>query len=78
MDKNISTQLWEIKVKSGWSQPKLALAIRTSQPTVNRILNGQKDCMGETARAIIRLHLEMFSQADFDPAQPTNHDPTTK
>jgi transcriptional regulator with XRE-family HTH domain len=56
MDKPISTQLQEIQTRTGWSQTRLAREIGTSQPTVNRILNGQKDCTGKTLRAIAGLH----------------------
>jgi len=60
MDKNISTLLREIKDATQWSEPKIALEIGTSQPTVNRILNGQGDCKGSTLRAINELHRAVF------------------
>jgi transcriptional regulator with XRE-family HTH domain len=56
MDKNISTLLREVKSATGWSEPQIAKAIGASQPTVNRILHGQSDCMGKTHRAIEALH----------------------
>lgn len=56
MDKKISTLLTEIKDATGWSEVKIAEEIGTSQPTVNRILNGQDDCKGSTLRAISELH----------------------
>jgi transcriptional regulator with XRE-family HTH domain len=56
MDKNISTLLREVKAATTWSEPQLAKAIGVSQPTVNRILGGQSDCMGKTHRAIEALH----------------------
>jgi transcriptional regulator with XRE-family HTH domain len=56
MDKKISTLLAEIKDATGWSEVKIAEEIGTSQPTVNRILNGQDDCKGSTLRAISELH----------------------
>lgn len=56
MDKNISTLLKEIKAETGWSEPRIAEELGTSQPTVNRILNGQDDCKGSTMRAIESLH----------------------
>lgn len=56
MDKKISTLLREIKDATQWSEPKIAVEIGTSQPTVNRILNGQEDCKGSTLRAINDLH----------------------
>lgn len=67
MDKNISTLLREIKAATGWSEPVIAGKLNTSQPTVNRILNGQADCKGTTYRAIIELHLlevgDQYSEA---------------
>ncbi len=56
MDKSISTLLREIKDASHWSEPRIATEIGTSQPTVNRILNGQAECKGKTLRAITALH----------------------
>jgi transcriptional regulator with XRE-family HTH domain len=56
MDKTISTLLREIKEASHWSEPRIASEIGTSQPTVNRILNGQVECKGRTLRAITALH----------------------
>ncbi|MBH2071701.1 hypothetical protein [Janthinobacterium lividum] len=60
MDKDISTLLREIKAITTWSEPKIAAELGTSQPTVNRILNGQLDCKGSTLRAIIELHRSHF------------------
>ena len=48
--------LREIKDATGWSEPRIAQELGTSQPTVNRILNGQGDCKGRTLRAITELH----------------------
>ena len=56
MDKKISTLLTEIKSATGWSEVKIAEELGTSQPTVNRILNGQDDCKGSTLLAITELH----------------------
>jgi transcriptional regulator with XRE-family HTH domain len=56
MEKNISTTLREIKVKTRWSEPIIATKIGVSQPTVNRILKGQADCMGRTRLAILDLY----------------------
>jgi predicted transcriptional regulator len=56
MNKPISTLLQEIKVETGWSEPRIADEIGTSQPTVNRILKGQEECKGSTLRAIEALH----------------------
>jgi transcriptional regulator with XRE-family HTH domain len=56
MNKTISTLLQEIKAETGWSEPRIADELGTSQPTVNRILNGQPECKGSTLRAIEALH----------------------
>lgn len=56
MDKTISTLLREIKDATAWSEPRIAKELGTSQPTVNRILNGQTECMGSTYSAISELH----------------------
>lgn len=56
MDKQISTLLREVKEATGWTEPQIAEEIGTSQPTVNRILNGQDECKNKTLRAIEALH----------------------
>jgi transcriptional regulator with XRE-family HTH domain len=56
MDKNPSTLLREIKQATGWSETRLAFELKTSQPTVNRILNGQPRCMSTTMTAIEKLY----------------------
>jgi hypothetical protein len=56
MDKDIATLLREIKSTTDWSEPRIAAEIGTSQPTVNRILNVQRDCKGATLCSIIDLH----------------------
>lgn len=56
MDKDPSTLLREIKQATGWSQTRLAVELKTSQPTVNRILNGQPKCLSDTLAAIADLH----------------------
>ncbi len=63
MDKSISTLLREIKDASHWSEPRIATEIGTSQPTVNRILNGQDECKGKTLRAITALHEAVCGKA---------------
>lgn len=56
MHKPISILLKEIKTETGWSEPRIAEEIGTSQPTVNRILNGQGECKSSTLLAIVDLH----------------------
>lgn len=67
MEKNISTLLMEIKRQQGWTQTRLAVELGTTQPTVNRILNGQDDCKVTTFKAICALHRACFAQL----AEPT-------
>lgn len=47
--------LREIKAETGWSEPRIAREIGTSQPTVNRLMNGQSECKASTWRAITQL-----------------------
>lgn len=61
MDKDIATLLREIKSATAWSEPRIAAEIGTSQPTVNRILNGQSDCKVATFKAIADLHQKLFA-----------------
>jgi hypothetical protein len=63
MDKDICTLLIEIKNETGWSETRIASEIPTSQPTVNRILNGQPDCKGRTDRGIRELHKRVCLEA---------------
>jgi transcriptional regulator with XRE-family HTH domain len=56
MDKDPSTLLREIQQATGWSQNRLAVELKTSQPTVNRILKGQPKCLSDTLAAITELH----------------------
>ena len=70
MDKDISTLLQEVKRKTGWTEPQIATAIGTSQPTVNRILNGQGDCKVRTFRAIQELHREKCGETPAPPLAP--------
>jgi predicted transcriptional regulator len=68
MDKDIATLLREIKSTTDWSEPRIAAELGTSQPTVNRILNGQPDCKGATLRAIVDLHARVC-MSDESPAR---------
>lgn len=63
MDKKISTLLQEIKTETGWSQTRIGQEIGATQPTVNRILKGQKECIGSTLRAIEALHRRTCAEA---------------
>lgn len=60
MDKSHQAKLAEIKAHTGLSEVALAQRLGVSQPTVNRILNGQVDCKGSTLVAIDHLYAEVF------------------
>ena len=64
MEKNSASLLQEIKAETGWSEPSIATEIGVSQPTVNRILNGQEDCKGKTVLSIIALHEKTVVNSD--------------
>jgi predicted transcriptional regulator len=53
---SLSAKLKEIKAVTGWSEPRIAEEIGSSQPTVNRILHGQQDCKASTWQRITELH----------------------
>jgi transcriptional regulator with XRE-family HTH domain len=73
MDKKISILLTEIKSATGWSEVKIAEELGTSQPTVNRILNGQDDCKGSTLLAITELHRTACAPLPVAPLTALNH-----
>lgn len=72
MNPNITTLLQEIKTKTEWSEPRIAAEIGVSQPTINRILNGQGDCKGATLMAIVNLHNSLFVNAPTTTPDPAN------
>lgn len=53
--------LTEIKSALGLGEIALAKNLDISQPTVNRILNGQPDCKGTTFRAIVSLYEQVMA-----------------
>jgi predicted transcriptional regulator len=69
---NIPTLLSEIKAKTGYSESRIGELIGVSQPTVNRILNGQVECKVKTWRAIMALHAE--STAATPPHEKSNEE----
>ena len=75
MDKDIATLLGEIKSTTGWSEPRIASELGTSQPTVNRILNGQPDCKGATLRAIVDLHAKVCTPTSSPARRATDPEP---
>jgi len=64
MDKDPSTLLRELKSATGWSETRLASELKTSQPTVNRILNGQARCLSTTLGAIAGLHAQQCGRVE--------------
>ncbi|MBU9403777.1 helix-turn-helix transcriptional regulator [Burkholderia multivorans] len=54
-----SELLAEIKQATKEGEIALAKRLGISQPTVNRLLNGQADCSSKTLRAIQRVHAEI-------------------
>jgi transcriptional regulator with XRE-family HTH domain len=49
------SHLREIKAATGWSEPRIAKELGISQPTVNRLVNGQAECKASTWRALCDL-----------------------
>lgn len=68
MDKQISTILREVKDATGWTEARIAQELVTSQPTVNRILNGQDECTVRVLRAIEALHARVSAAPHNPPA----------
>ena len=75
MDKDIATLLREVKSATDWSEPRIAAELGTSQPTVNRILNGQRDCKGATLLAIVDLHGKVCAAAASPARRATDSKP---
>lgn len=76
MEKNISMMLQEIKAAKRCSQPTLARELGTSQPTVNRILNGQTECQSGLFARITALHSKVVGSGrrkDDPPAVDTGN-----
>ena len=44
--------LLKIREQTGWTEPRIAAEIKTSQATVNRLLHGQRGCQASTYLAI--------------------------
>lgn len=64
MTKDLPTLLKEIKDSTKWSEPRIAEEVGVSQPTINRILNGQIECKGSTLLAIQALHKSVLPQPE--------------
>jgi plasmid maintenance system antidote protein VapI len=54
--------LAEIKAATNMVETDLATRIGISQPTVNRILNGQPNCTWKVLIAIRRIHAEVMAE----------------
>jgi predicted transcriptional regulator len=78
MDKDIATLLREIKSATAWSEPRIASELGTSQPTVNRILNGQSDCKVATFRAIVDLYQKVCSEQQEQSRRSTDSSPESQ
>ena len=74
---DISTLLREIKVATALTETQLAAELGTTQPTVNRILNGQPGCKLATYHAIVAMHKAKCVPADClpIPAMPPPQEP---
>lgn len=56
MKKHLPTLLAEVRAATKWSQVRLAIELGVTQPTVNRILNGQAKYKADTYCAVVALH----------------------
>jgi predicted transcriptional regulator len=56
--------LAEIKSLTKLGEKAIGDRIGCSQPTVNRILNGQSDCKSSTLMAILQWHEELKASAE--------------
>lgn len=63
--------LREIKDATGWSEPRIAKELEVSQPTVNRLMNGQPECKASTWRALCDLR----EKVRVEPKRPRRNPP---
>ncbi len=56
------TQIVQEIIKSGMTEVEIAAKVGASQPTINRIRNGNQKPMGELAIALIELRKEREPQ----------------
>ena len=49
----------ELRDLTGWTETQIAEAVGVSQPTINRILSGQRDCRLSTYQRLVLLLDEM-------------------
>lgn len=71
--------LLRIREQTGWSEPRIATEIKTSQATVNRLLNGQPGCQVSTYLAIESLakRLKVHSKRRQKPVENPEGPPAT-
>jgi transcriptional regulator with XRE-family HTH domain len=69
--------LLKIREHTGWSEPRIATEIKTSQATVNRLLNGQPGCQVSTYLAIESLakRLKLRSKRRQKPSRGAQQPP---
>jgi transcriptional regulator with XRE-family HTH domain len=72
-DQSATALLQFVRAATRWSEPRIAKKLGVSQPTVNRILNGQSDCKGSTLQAIRKLHQQISQQLTSQQAQHAKH-----
>lgn len=61
MENNIYLMVSEIRTSTRWPESRIAKKLGVSQPTVNRILNGQENCKASTFQAIAGLYSNVKS-----------------
>ena len=62
MNTTPAQMLNEIKSITGLGEIALAEKLGVSQPTVNRILNGQPDCKGKTLQSIASMYQQAMAR----------------
>jgi predicted transcriptional regulator len=76
MTETPQTVLQEIKAETGWSEPRIAREIGTSQPTINRLMNGQPECKASTWRAMCDLRDRVKVKAPPAPSRSRRKPPS--
>lgn len=68
--------LLKIRSHTGWTEPRIAAEIKTSQATVNRLLHGQPGCQASTYLAIeglaarLKLLPKRRTRSEAEPRNP--------
>lgn len=63
MRKTISEMLREIKAETGISDAEIGRRVGVSQPVINRLLHGKRDCLYATGCAIEHLYAVLVFKA---------------